>query len=148
MIQLHCENRQTIPFELEWLKERLATAIARETRQPVELTIAFVGDLEMQAINREFLEHDWPTDVISFLYSDPQVDAAIEGELILGVETGQRQAAQFGWSLEAELLLYAVHGFLHLCGYDDLTDDARPQMRQRERELLGEFGLIPRDLQS
>lgn len=148
MIQLHCENRQTIPFDSEWLQQCLSTAIAMETRRPVELTLAFVNDREMQAINREFLEHDWPTDVISFLYSDPEQDPSLEGELILGVETGQREAARFGWSLEAELLLYAVHGFLHLCGYDDLDDAARPQMRQRERELLGEFGLTPRDLQS
>ena len=74
--------------------------------------------------------------------------AGIAGELVISVETGLREAATHGWSLEAELLLYAIHGFLHLCGYDDLSDEDRPAMRQRERELMADVGDIPGYLQS
>lgn len=125
--------------------------LVQEGVQDAEISVALVDDPEIHRVNREFLNHDFPTDVISFLLSAlppgrPQTpwpaDFLLEGELVIGADTAVRDAAQHGWSPGAELILYAVHGLLHLCGYDDLTDDARPLMRNRERELLTELGLI------
>ena len=53
-----------------------------------------------------------------------------------------------GWAAEDELLLYVVHGLLHLCGYDDLTDGARPVMRRRERQVLAYWQLTPTGLEA
>jgi probable rRNA maturation factor len=122
------------------------------------VVIALVDDAEIHRVNREFLEHDWPTDVISFSYAEDEktlvpagfrgAGRVLDGELVVSVETAVRCAAVHGWSFHAELLLYCVHGLLHLCGYDDLTDAERPIMRRRERELLAAFGLSPVNLES
>lgn len=72
----------------------------------------------------------------------------LEGELIVSTETAVREAASHGWTSQNEVLLYVVHGMLHLCGYDDLTDEARPLMRQREREVLGHWNLCPIGLET
>ena len=72
----------------------------------------------------------------------------VEGELIVSTETALREAAAHGWSPHDEVLLYVVHGVLHLCGYDDLTDEARPAMRVREREVLAGWQLVPTGLEA
>ncbi len=131
--------------------------IAAEEPASAELTVVLVDDAEIHRLNREFLGHDWATDVITF-FDDAPADGTpstgvrgrgkkISGELVLSVETARREAARQGWDIGAELLLYCVHGWLHLCGYDDLTDVERPQMRQREREVLQLFGLAPANLE-
>ncbi len=145
-IELAIDQRQSLPFDVARFARRLRGLIARQTTGPVHLSLALVDDAEIRRINREFLEHDYATDVISFLYSEPE-DAVLDGELILGVETAARVAAELGWSLDDELLLYGLHGYLHLCGYDDQTAEARQAMRQRERELLAPEGITPRGLE-
>lgn len=140
--------------------DRLRTAIARvltaERIDSAEISLALVDDSEIHRVNREFLGHDYPTDVISFLLND-EVDSSdesscaelpLEGELIVSTETALREAAAHGWSPADEVLLYVVHGLLHLCGYDDLTDEARPVMRAREREVLAGWHLIPTGLEA
>jgi len=126
--------------------------VATALKIPGAVTVVLVTDDEIHRINREFLEHDWPTDVISFAYHEAadatSSELLLDGELVISVETAGREAGKHGWSLDDELLLYFTHGFLHLCGYDDLTDEERPRMRQKERELLSIFGLCPRGLQN
>jgi probable rRNA maturation factor len=154
------EDRQAVQaVDAQWLVECLNRVLADEGVTEADLQVALVDDAEMQRINREFLDHDWSTDVISFSYAEPQSStglasgwprgrgAVLDGELIVSVETAVRQAARHGWSLRAELLLYAVHGGLHLCGYDDLSDAERPWMRRREREVLAMFYLQPHGLE-
>jgi probable rRNA maturation factor len=157
-VLLTVENRQSCPVDEELLIDRLQAALAAEGVTGGEVTLVLVDDAEIHRINREYLQHDWPTDVISFSYveDEPQggrvwprgTGRQLDGELVISVETAVRNAAQHDWSLHAELLLYCVHGLLHLCGYDDLTDDERPLMRHRERELLDLFGLSPHDLEN
>lgn len=151
-LQIDIVSRQEIfPCDAPGLRRVLTHVLAREGIREAELSVALVDDPEIHRVNREFLGHDCPTDVVSFLLSDPPpgrpqtpwpADWPLEGELVISVETAARDAGQHGWSPDAELILYAVHGLLHLCGYDDLTDDARPLMRTREREFLTELGLL------
>ena len=68
----------------------------------------------------------------------------VQGEIIVSGQTAVRSAAEYGWSAADELLLYVVHGCLHLVGYDDGTPQARAEMRARERHYLADFGLQPR----
>ena len=67
--------------------------------------------------------------------------AAIEGEIIASAEMAVSMATDGEWSAEAELILYIVHGLLHICGYDDLTPEEKCIMRARERAILSELGL-------
>ena len=158
----------------EFLESAITQILVDEGIVNATISLAIVNDSEIQRLNREFLGHDFPTDVISFVLSEPAVprdeiappetpdfqeeilaaaeshryaDHLLEGELIISAETAEREAAAHGWSPRAELLLYVVHGLLHLCGYDDLTDEARPVMRSRERDLLASWGFCPTGLE-
>ncbi|HET6426577.1 MAG TPA: rRNA maturation RNase YbeY [Planctomycetaceae bacterium] len=155
---LSIQNRQSaVPVDIGSLEQKLRQAIAVEETASVDVTVLLVDDVEIHRLNREFLNHDWPTDVITFFNDDtPAVGTDpdrrgrgrhLTGELVVSVNTAEREAVRQGWRVDDELLLYCVHGWLHLCGYDDLTDDERPLMRQRERELLALFGLTPTDLE-
>ncbi|MBX6312502.1 MAG: rRNA maturation RNase YbeY [Isosphaeraceae bacterium] len=104
------------------------------------ISIALVDDATIREANRRHLDHDWPTDVISFPLSEPG-DPVLEGELILSAEMAATTARQAGTDPRAELALYLVHGLLHLCGYDDETVAEAAVMRRREAELLAEAGL-------
>jgi probable rRNA maturation factor len=109
------------------------------------IDVAVVDDPTIHQLNRERLDHDWPTDVISFLYADEP----IAGELIVSADTAERVAAEYGWDPAAELALYVVHGTLHLLGYDDRTDEERAEMQSEENRILATFGWTPpRDRES
>lgn len=99
-----------------------------------ELSLAIIDDQTMHTLNREHLQHDYPTDVLSFLLE--RTDDALDGEVIVSCETAARMAPDFGWSAQDELLLYFVHGCLHLVGYDDHSDEDRTAMRQQEAKYL------------
>ncbi len=105
-----------------------------------EVSIAIVDDPTIHAVNRDHLGHDWPTDVISFILSGGG-DDIFSGEIIVSHETADRMARLDGIDSWTELVLYVIHGLLHLCGHDDLTDDGAAAMRRREGELLACEGL-------
>ena len=71
-------------------------------------------------------------------------EGRLEGELIVSAETAASCAGRFGWSTDDELLLYAIHGALHLVGCDDQTGQDRKSMRKRESHYLRRFGIDPR----
>ena len=89
-------------------------------------------------LNREFLGHDYPTDVLSFsLDEDAAADGLIDGEVYVDLDTAAERAPEFDTTFEAEARRYVVHGLLHLMGYDDATDAERAAMREREDRYLG-----------
>ena len=125
-------------------RRRLA-AVARRVLEAeeiarAEVSIAVVDDSTIHAVNRDHLDHDWPTDVISFVLSEGD-DDRLAGELIVSFETAARMAARDGVDAWTELVLYVIHGLLHLCGHDDLTEEGAAAMRVREGELLAGEGL-------
>lgn len=119
----------------------------------VELAVVLVDDKEITQINEDFLNHQGPTDVISFDYIkdfsldefDPE-DPYTIGELYISLETAERQGKEYSKSLNDELLLYIAHGILHLCGLDDHCDKDIKAMRAAEvkvlKALLQEMGAI------
>jgi probable rRNA maturation factor len=131
--------------------------LAAEGVASASIGLVFVDDAAIRRINREHLEHDYPTDVISFLLDVRQATAPegftsgsprgagkhLDGEVIVSTETALSQAKNYGWRTEQELLLYVVHGMLHLAGYDDLSSGERSLMRRRETEILARWGLTP-----
>ncbi len=104
-----------------------------------EIGIRVTDDATIHQINRKHLGHDYPTDVISFGY---HADAPrIEGELIVSVDTASRRASELGWNADHELLLYIVHGVLHLTGMDDHSPDDRSAMRMAEEGVMLKLGV-------
>jgi probable rRNA maturation factor len=105
------------------------------------ISIALVDDPTIRTINRRHLAHDWPTDVITFLLSEPD-DPILAAELVVSAEMAASTARDVGVDPRAELALYLVHGLLHLLGFDDTTLEAADAMRRREGEILALEGLI------
>lgn len=116
------------------------TVLTGEGIADAMISLAFVDDRTIQRINRQFLGHDEPTDVISFPLSPPTA-IPLEGELVIGEEIAKRQSQARGHAVKIELALYVIHGLLHLCGYDDKTAATARKMRRRERHYLRQLGL-------
>ncbi len=102
-------------------------------------SIAIVDDETMRQLNAERLGHDWSTDVISFVLDE--LDGSVEGEVIASAETAAEICSAAGWSAMDELLLYIVHGLLHVAGMDDIQPEDRRAMRLMERDCLKALGL-------
>ncbi len=89
--------------------------------------VAFVDDAEIARVHGEFLGDPTPTDVISFDH----------GEILISVDTAERQAAAEGEILDRELALYLIHGILHLAGFDDREERERQRMKDEQERILG-----------
>jgi probable rRNA maturation factor len=100
-----------------------------------ELEVLLTGDAMIARLNRRFLGHRGPTDVLTFPGEHRQGDPVI-GEVIISVERARAQAAAARWSVGREVALLLVHGVLHLGGYDDHSRRAAAAMRERERVVL------------
>ncbi|GAB5389322.1 MAG: hypothetical protein Alpg2KO_22900 [Alphaproteobacteria bacterium] len=115
--------------------------------QPVEIAVMLADDPTVQALNREYRGKDKPTNVLSFaLLDDEEGDPDPSGELALGdvilaLETVQREAREQGKSVLDHTVHLVVHGILHLLGYDHLEDDEASEMEARETELLSKLGI-------
>jgi probable rRNA maturation factor len=123
----------------EVLATLVRSVLIAEGHRRAWISIALVDQSGIHAINRTHLAHDWPTDVISFPLSEPG-DPALAGELIVSAEMAVATAAELGVAPDDELALYVVHGLLHLCGYDDISEAGAAAMRRREDELLRAIG--------
>ncbi len=116
----------------------LENVAPRRTRGLV--TVAFVTDARMRRLNREFRGVDRPTDVLSFPASDePAHSGEPLGDIVIATGVARRQAAKAGHGVAAEARLLALHGLLHLMGYDHETDGG--EMARIERRLRSKGGL-------
>jgi probable rRNA maturation factor len=141
MISVSVHNPQTlIELDFQALKAAARTVLEGEGIRDAKVTLAFLDNSAIQALNKRHLDHDEPTDVITFPYSAPQAKK-LEGDIAIGAEVAEQQAAERGHPVNTELILYVIHGCLHLCGYDDRTSRDAKQMRRKEREYLAKLGL-------
>jgi probable rRNA maturation factor len=140
MIRVKIANQQE-RVAIDWAKFREIgqTVLSGEGVTHARVTLAFVDNATIHRLNRQFLQHDEPTDVLSFPMSEPGA-RELQGDVVIGVEVAESQAAERGHEVITELALYAIHGLLHLCGYDDHTENDRRQMRQKERHYLKALG--------
>jgi probable rRNA maturation factor len=117
--------------------ERLLTrGLAGEGQQGEwSFAVRFVADAEIGRLHEAFMGDPSPTDIITFPY-DPE-DGEQGGDIVISVETADRNAAEDGWATEQELRFLVLHGLLHVLGWDDATDADRSAMLTRQRELMG-----------
>ena len=143
MIEIDIHNDQdTIVFDDDRMRQAIQNVYADREIHQGEVSLAVIGDEQMQQLNARYLNHDWPTDVLSFVHD--VTDDRLDGEVIVSADTADREAQRFGWQPADELLLYVIHGALHLIGHDDHNDDDLADMRAAERRHLLFFGLTPR----
>jgi probable rRNA maturation factor len=132
--------QEIVPLDRARLREVVRTVLDGERIHDAEISLAFVDNPTIHRLNQRYLQHDEPTDVLSFPLSEANA-AKLAGELVIGVEVALAQAQERGHEVQTELALYVIHGLLHLCGYDDHDDADRQAMRQRERHYLSLLSL-------
>jgi probable rRNA maturation factor len=141
MLEVSCANLQTRQIDEARLIAGVRAVLQTAGVSSGEVSLTVVDNARMHELNRRHLDHDYPTDVLSFLLGfDGQ---RLDGEIIVSADYAADEALRYAWPAADELLLYAVHGALHLVGYDDTTPEAAARMRQQERTILDTFGLIP-----
>jgi probable rRNA maturation factor len=138
-ISIACPQ-ETVPIDRGALRNFVREVLAGEGVADYEISLAFVDNPTIHTLNKRYLQHDEPTDVLTFPLSDAG-SRKLQGELVLGAEVALEQAEERGHDVGAELALYVIHGLLHLCGYDDKTAEKSVKMRERERHYLGKLGL-------
>src|SRR5882757_933779 len=119
--QIALVNQQSgHPVNEAQLTEAATAVLQDSTFSSAAISLAVVDDETIHDLNRRHLEHDWPTDVLSFVLEDD--GDHLEGEVVLSADTAAIAAEELGSSPSEEQLLYVVHGMLHLVGYDDKSD--------------------------
>ncbi len=111
------------------LKDLINEVIRGENRIPGDLMFILTSDERILAINREFLTHDYYTDVITFNYN---TDNVVNGEIYISIDTVKRNSCDYKVSFKQELTRVVIHSVLHLCDYDDKTDIEQKDMRMKE----------------
>ncbi len=106
--------------------------VLRELDIEKEVSFCFVDNPTMREFNKRFCKKDLPTDVLSFEYQDPYY----LGDVMISVDMAKDNFRRYKTSFFEELILYAVHGVLHLCGYDDSTPSKRRKMQRTQRRLI------------
>ncbi|MDT0709542.1 rRNA maturation RNase YbeY [Mammaliicoccus sciuri] len=143
------DEQQVIDEDTKNQIESLLTFAAKKENitEEAELSISFVNEEEIQAINRDYRDKDKVTDVISFSLEEdePEIEGLdmprVLGDIIICLEVAKEQAESYNHSLSRELGFLALHGFLHLLGYDHMTEEDEKEMFSRQDEILNEFGL-------
>lgn len=136
----------------ELIRELLGHAAAEEALTgEVEVAVTFMTDEAIQEVNAQYRGKDVPTDVISFALeemTEGEVAIVAEegmptvlGDILISVETAARQAGEYGHDFKREIGFLALHGFLHLLGYDHMTEEEETKMFGRQKEILASFGL-------
>ncbi len=107
--------------------------------------IHFTNDDEIQRLNRDYRGYDKPTDVLSFEADvfDPDEEVTYLGDIIISVDTMQKQAVNAGHPEETETLLLITHGFLHLVGFDHANETEKAEMWALQSEILNLLNIIP-----
>jgi probable rRNA maturation factor len=132
--------QEVVPVDRKRMREVARAVLDGEGVADCEISLAFVDNATIHTLNTRYLDHDEPTDVLSFPLSEPGAKK-LAGELVIGAEVARDVAAERGHDVQAELALYVIHGLLHLCGMDDTTGEAAREMRARERHYLAAVGL-------
>lgn len=127
------EDVELPSLEYGILKRWLIEVIQIHQKQAGNILVNFCSDNYILEVNRQFLKHDYFTDIITFNYSSSK---KISGDLLISLDTVQTNSALFKTSFQRELLRVIVHGVLHLLGFDDKTPEEQIIMRSKEDYCL------------
>lgn len=141
-------NRQqtSMAVSTNWIVEIVRRTLSTEEVASASVGILVVDHQRMHELNRQYLNHDYPTDVLSFPLHESSSAATtrrIEGEIIISAEMAVERCAEFDHAPHQELALYLIHGLLHLCGYDDHDPSEKEKMTIRQFEILERVPLAP-----
>lgn len=136
---LIANEQSTLAIDEPRMVAAVRSVLAKSSFQSATVSVAVVDDAAIHDINRQYLQHDYPTDVLSFVLEDE--GRHLLGELVVSADTAASNAVEYDWSPMEELLLYLVHGTLHLVGYRDKQPEEIAAMRHAEAEHLRHIGV-------
>ncbi|WP_163101904.1 rRNA maturation RNase YbeY [Peribacillus alkalitolerans] len=145
------ETSQVEEKDMDLVSRVLLFAAENENIGPeTEISITFVNNEQIREINKEYRGKDAPTDVISFAMEELGEDEIqivgmemprVLGDIIISIDRTKEQAEDYGHTFERELGFLALHGFLHLLGYDHMTEADEKKMFSKQKEILDAYGL-------
>lgn len=131
--------------ELSTIKKAIQYALKREQLKNAEFNIIFVDNERIKEINHQYRKKDSVTDVISFAFEDNEEfineEYRLLGEIYISIDKAREQAVEYGHSELRELAFLAIHGLLHLLGYDHMEKEEEEIMIQKQEEILNEVGI-------
>lgn len=145
------ETNELVDEQLKTVEDLLQFAAEVEAvAQNAELSVTYVTNERIQEVNREYRDKDQPTDVISFALEEigeGEIEIVgleqppILGDIIISIPRAKEQAVEYGHSFMRELGFLAVHGFLHLLGYDHMNHEDEKEMFTKQKDILDRYGL-------
>ncbi len=139
LIEINTRHPKAVP--LKDIRLIISRILADHHFRTGEISVAIVDDPLMHELNRTYLAHDYPTDVLSFVLDRDEAGHALFGEIIVSADTAASMAHRYGHPVDHELLLYVIHGALHLVDYDDTTEQATATMIAAETKYLNSLGI-------
>ncbi|MDQ8056156.1 rRNA maturation RNase YbeY [Bacillus velezensis] len=151
LIDIVDETNSISADALQEVEKLLQFAAEKEgVQDQAEVSVTIVTNEEIREINRDYRGKDTPTDVISFALEEEGEDEVeivgadmppVLGDIIISADRTKEQAEEYGHTFMRELGFLAVHGFLHLLGYDHMTKEEEEEMFSKQKDLLDEYGL-------
>lgn len=133
MIEIHFEDTEILDLSPEFFVSWLTGVCDKEGKILGEVALIFCSDDYLLEVNREHLDHDYYTDIITFDYTEGDV---VSGDLFISVDRVRENASDFDEMFHVELYRVVVHGVLHLIGYGDKSEEEAKVMREKEGEML------------
>lgn len=133
------ENVQPLKMTVSKLKKWIKAVAADYDKKVGDISYLFCNDERILEVNRQYLQHDYYTDIITFDYCEGDV---ISGDMFISLDTVRSNAEQYGEAFEHEFHRVVIHGILHLCGQDDKTDEAQAEMTRKENLALEKIQLL------
>lgn len=144
--KIHVQQKEKVVHSIAAALRTAVTVTLRHEKYkpPVEITLLLTDDEQLQSLNKEYRGINAPTDVLSFEAGEKmpgmEEDDPYLGDIVISVPMAERQAKEGGHSLKAELQLLAVHGTLHLLGYDHEEPDEKDHMWWAQASILAQLG--------
>ena len=143
-IEVFNETEENLTEECEKLKEFLVQVAKDEKLDNIIYNVIIINNEKIREINREYRNIDRETDVISFALNDDETCNSfirVLGDIYISIDKARSQALEYGHSFKRELYFLAVHGFLHLLGYDHMKKEDEDVMFKKQEEVLSRYGI-------
>lgn len=142
-IEIFNETEENLEKELSELKELLVNVAKDEGLENILFNVIIIDNSRIREINREYRNIDRETDVISFALEDDKTfnlqEIRVLGDIYISIDKARSQALEYGHSFKRELSFLAIHGFLHLLGYDHMEKEEEEIMFKKQEEVLSRY---------
>lgn len=125
-----------LPFSKTRIKALTRRILSILKEEDSRVCIFFVNDAKMRSLNLKYRKVDRPTDCLAF----PMREDGILGDIAISADTARSNSKYFGSTLKKEIILYVIHGILHLLGFKDTTPSAKKRMRTMEKKVINRLG--------